>query len=176
MPCVAHTGPVERRFARRSTAARSSSFQIPHRKLLRSLDEETERRRSPGDAREVEEEAGHRGRVALEDDLQTPCPQWLPQHRLESVCEADALLRQGSGERRVAAHYAAPNRDAPIAAPALELPRVERPGRPRTEGDALVAQEILGPLRRAAPLEVAWCPHDHEPKRLGEPYLDHIAF
>ncbi len=53
-----------------------------HRELLGRFDEQTQRRRPPCDAREVEEESGNRGRVTLKDHHQPPGAQLLDHHRL----------------------------------------------------------------------------------------------
>ena len=69
--------------------------------LLGCLDEQAQRRRSPRDAREVEEEAGNRGGVPLEDDPQPPSAELLDHHRLQGIHEPQVPARR---ERRSTGH------------------------------------------------------------------------
>jgi Eukaryotic aspartyl protease len=130
----------DRRHSRTIAESPPSALRAAHGELLRRFDEQTKRCGAPRLAGEVEEEAGDRRGVRLEHAPQASGAQRLHRHRLERVREPGAALRQRDREPAVAAHDAPTNGDAPRAAAALELPGIERPCRPRAEGDALVPE------------------------------------
>lgn len=76
---------------------------------------------------------------------------------------------------RVVHHDAPANPYPPALASTLELPSVERSGGLRTEGNALVAQKIVGTLRRTCARQVLGCAHDDEAERIRESHLNHVA-
>ncbi len=96
-------------------------------------------------------------------------------HRFERIHEPGALLRQGGVEWAVAADNAAANGHFPGSPTALELPSVKGSRGLRAKCDAFVAQEILGPLRRAMARQVLRGSDDYETKRVGEPNLHHVT-
>jgi hypothetical protein len=102
-----------------------------HGELPGRFDEETQGRRASCAAGEVEEVAGYGRRVALEHHLEASRAQLLDHHRLESVSESEATLRERNAERAVVGDDTSANRHAPGPAPALQFPRVERAGRAR---------------------------------------------